>query len=250
LVGGLSGQGRRAAASHTGGMVSDTRIWSALAAQIGISIVATQDDLIGVLDFFDLHAARDVAGAADTLVIGPSGGASVLAADAFDAAGRTLGDLPDDARESLRGLGLGLGTGSSLANLLEVPVGPRGDPDLIRHAVTAITAHRPYADVIAHVNVQSFVTYGTSADPLLAYARSIGTLQNELPATRVTMVIRNGECAPAGVEDAVRASGVGRRASGVGRRASRCTGAWRRRRRRRSRRATPNLTTRRRRGQA
>jgi acyl-CoA synthetase (NDP forming) len=211
LVGGRSGQGRQAAASHTGGMVSDTRIWAAIAAQTGMSLVTSQDDLIGALDFLDLLAARDVPetlDTLDTLVIGPSGGASVLAADVFDAAGITLGPLPEEARDALRGLGLG--TGSSLANPLEIPVGPRGDPDLVRHAVHAIMAAHPhagpYADVVAHVNVQSFVTYGTSADPLLAYARSVGTLQDDLPRTRVTMVIRNSECAPAGVEDAVRAS--------------------------------------------
>jgi acyl-CoA synthetase (NDP forming) len=217
LVGGRSGQGRQAAASHTGGMVSDGRIWAALAAQTGMSLVTSQDDLIGALDFLDLHAARDVPETPDTLdtletlgtlVIGPSGGASVLAADVFDAAGITLGPLPEEARDALRGLGLG--TGSSLANPLEIPVGPRGDPDLVRHAVHAIMAAHshagPYADVVAHVNVQSFFTYGTSADPLLAYARSVGTLQSDLPRARVTMVIRNSEFAPAGVEDAVRAS--------------------------------------------
>ncbi|MBC6461244.1 acetate--CoA ligase family protein, partial [Actinomadura sp. HBU206391] len=87
LIGGRSGQGRRAAASHTGGMVSDDRVWAALAAQTGLCLVTSQDDLIGVLDFFDLHVRRPVHGDAGVLVVGPSGGASVLAADAFDAAG-------------------------------------------------------------------------------------------------------------------------------------------------------------------
>jgi acyl-CoA synthetase (NDP forming) len=211
LIGGRSGQGRKAAASHTGGMVSDSRVWSALARQTGIAVVTSQDDLIGVLDFFDLHAGRAVPdGASDVLVIGPSGGASVLAADVFDAAGLTLAALPEPARTALRKLGLGAGT--SLANPLEVPVGPRSDPDLVRRAVAAITAHRPYADVLAHVNVQSFFTYGTSADPLLAYARSVAALQEERDDIRITLVTRNAECGPAGVEDDVRAIA---RAAGV-----------------------------------
>lgn len=204
LVGGRSGQGREAAASHTGGMVSDTRVWAALAAQAGVALVTSQDDLIGVLDAFDLHsAARPAApGGPEILVIGPSGGASVLAADVFDGAGFDLAALPEAARDALRGLGLGAGT--SLANPLEIPVGPRGDPGLVGRAVTAILAERPYADVIAHVNAQSFFTFGDSADPLLAYTRGVGALQAELPATRVTLVVRNAECAPPGVEDAVR----------------------------------------------
>ncbi|MGH3390572.1 MAG: acetate--CoA ligase family protein, partial [Actinomadura sp.] len=210
LIGGRSDQGRQAAASHTGGMVSDTRVWSALARQTGIALVTSQDDLISVLDFFDLHARRAGPDTADVLVIGPSGGASVLAADVFDAAGLTLGGLPDAARTALRELGLGAGT--SLANPLEVPVGPRTDPDLVRRAVTAIVGHRPYADVLAHVNVQSFFTYGTSAEPLLGYARGVAALQEERGDLRVTLVTRNAECAPAGVEDDVRAIA---RAAGV-----------------------------------
>ncbi|GAA2320700.1 hypothetical protein GCM10010149_87020 [Nonomuraea roseoviolacea subsp. roseoviolacea] len=201
LVGGRSAQGRRAAASHTGGLVGDGRIWRALAEQTGAALVGSQDDLIGVLSFFQAHGARPASGDG-ALVIGPSGGASVLAADAFDQAGVGLEPLPGDALPDLRGLGLG--AGSTLANPLEVPVGPRGRPELVRRAVAAILRRRPYRDVVAHVNVQSFFTYGTSAEPLLEYARALGGAQEELAGTRFTLVTRNGECAPAGVEDEVR----------------------------------------------
>ncbi|MEV6156034.1 acetate--CoA ligase family protein [Nonomuraea sp. NPDC052129] len=238
LVGGRSAQGQRAAASHTGGLVSDGRIWQALADQTGATLVTSQDDLIGVLAFFQAHGARiprttgpdggvvvsggraGSLGAAlagegiprgttadfrsmGALVIGPSGGASVLAADAFDRAGVSLGPLPDSVLGELRGLGLG--AGSSLANPLEVPVGPRSGPDLVQRAVEAIVRHRSYPDVVAHVNVQSFFTYGTRAEPLFEYARALAAAQDALPETRVTLVTRNGECAPPGVEDEVRA---------------------------------------------
>ncbi|WP_205304403.1 acetate--CoA ligase family protein [Nonomuraea montanisoli] len=201
LVGGRSAQGRRAAASHTGGLVGDGRIWRALAEQTGAALVGSQDDLIGVLSFFQAHGARPASGDG-VLVIGPSGGASVLAADAFDQAGVRLEPLPGEALTDLRALGLG--AGSTLANPLEVPVGPRSRPDLVRAAVAAILRRRPYRDVVAHVNVQSFFTYGTTAEPLLEYARALGGAQEELAGTRFTLVTRNGECAPAGVEDEVR----------------------------------------------
>ncbi|MDR8414633.1 acetate--CoA ligase family protein [Nonomuraea sp. 3-1Str] len=201
LVGGRSAQGRRAAASHTGGLVGDGRIWRALAEQTGATLVGSQDDLIGVLSFFQAHGTRSVSGDG-VLVIGPSGGASVLAADAFDRAGTRLDPLPGEALADLRGLGLG--AGSTLANPLEVPVGPRARPDLVPSAVAAILRRRPYRDVVAHVNVQSFFTYGTAAEPLLEYARALGRAQDELSGTRFTLVTRNGECAPAGVEDEVR----------------------------------------------
>ncbi|MEU0569637.1 CoA-binding protein, partial [Nonomuraea sp. NPDC005983] len=111
--------------------------------------------------------------------------------------------LPGEALDALRGLGLG--AGSSLANPLEVPVGPRGRADLVERAISAIVRHRAYPDVVAHVNVQSFFTYGTSAEALLEYARRLAAAQNGLPGTRITLVTRNGECAPPGVEDEVRA---------------------------------------------
>lgn len=55
LVGGRSGQGQQAAASHTGGLVSDRRIWETVAAQAGAALVSSQDDLIGTLAFFQAH---------------------------------------------------------------------------------------------------------------------------------------------------------------------------------------------------
>ncbi|MFF4198425.1 acetate--CoA ligase family protein [Nonomuraea sp. NPDC001831] len=195
LVGGRSSQGQRAALSHTGGMVSDLRVWAAVAAQTGTALVSSQDDLIGVLAFFQAHGSR-VTDGDRVLVIGPSGGAGVLAADAFDRAGVRLAPLPDGV---LDGLGL-----AAAGNPLEVPVGPRGRPGLVPEVIEAIVRREPYADVVAHVNVQSFFTYGDAAEPLYAYARALAGAQEALPRVRITLVTRNGECAPAGVEDEVR----------------------------------------------
>jgi acyl-CoA synthetase (NDP forming) len=198
LVGGRSGQGRQAAASHTGGLVSDLRLWEAVAEQAGAALVSSQDDLIGVLAFFQAHGSRATDGDG-VLVVGPSGGASVLAADAFDVAGVRLDALPGDALGDLRGLGV-----TAAGNPLEVPVGPRGRAGLVPEVIGAILRRRPCRDVVAHVNVQAFFTYGDAAEPLYAYARALAGAQEALPRTRVTLVTRNGECAPAGVEDEVR----------------------------------------------
>ncbi len=233
LVGGRTEQGQRAAASHTGGLVSRSRIWEAVAEQAGVALVSSQDELIGVLAYFQAHGSRfqahgsrtaagdgkrTVAGdasqavagdgsrAADdgtwaagggTLVIGPSGGAGVLAADAFARAGVRLDPLPDAVLGELPRLGI-----QASGNPLEIPVGPRGRAGLVREAIGVAVRGRPYRDVVAHVNVQSFFTYGTAAEPLLDYARALAGAQREL-STRITLVTRNGECAPAGVEDEI-----------------------------------------------
>ncbi|MEW9547751.1 acetate--CoA ligase family protein [Nonomuraea sp. NPDC050783] len=198
LVGGRTGQGRAAAASHTGGLVSDRRLWEAVAEQAGAALVSSQDDLIGVLAFFQAHGSRPAAGDG-VLVVGPSGGASVLAADAFDAAGVRLDPLPEGVAGELRGLGV-----AASGNPLEVPVGPLGRPGLVPDVVRAILRRRPYRDVVAHVNVPAFFTYGDAPQALYACVRALAAAQDALPRTRVTLVTRNGECAPAGVEDEVR----------------------------------------------
>jgi acyl-CoA synthetase (NDP forming) len=239
LVGGRSGQGRRAAASHTGGLVSDRRIWEAVAEQTGATLVSGQDDLIGVLAYFQAHGTRfaageqphgtraavrkqaygtqaaggeqahgmraaggeqahgmRAAGGEQVLVVGPSGGASVLAADAFDRAGVRLDPLPGDRLDALRGLGV-VATG----NPLEVPVGPLGRAGLVADVIDVLAG--PYRDVVAHVNVQAFFTYGNAPEPLYDYAHALAAAQAARPGVRITLVTRNGECAPAGVEDEV-----------------------------------------------
>lgn len=196
LVGGRTEQGQRAAASHTGGLVSRSRIWEAVAEQARVALVSSQDELIGVLAYFQAHGSRTAAGGG-TLVIGPSGGAGVLAADAFARAGVRLDPLPDAVLGELPRLGI-----QASGNPLEIPVGPRGRAGLVREAIGVAVRGRPYRDVVAHVNVQSFFTYGTAAEPLLDYARALAGAQREL-STRITLVTRNGECAPAGVEDEI-----------------------------------------------
>jgi acyl-CoA synthetase (NDP forming) len=209
LVGGRSRQGGRAAASHTGALVSDDRIWRALAAQTGLALVTSQDALLGALDFVDQHAGRRPVRGDGVLVVGPSGGAGVLAADAFDAGGLALTPVPSRAQEVLRAAGLGAGT--SVANPLEITVGPRAGPALVYDVVAAIDKVQPYPDVVAHANVQSFVTFGNSMKPLLAYVGAVADLQRAHPF-RVTLVLRNAECGPPGVEDEARALA---RAAGV-----------------------------------
>ncbi|GAA2787398.1 hypothetical protein [Nonomuraea dietziae] len=138
--GGRSGQGRRAAASHTGGMVSDARIWQALADQTGATLVTTQDALIGALAYFQAHTPRPLADPGPR----PAGPRSGRAPDGRGVGGRpqrgrracspptpstsaglTLDPLPDDALDDLRALGLG--AGSSLANWRS-PWAPEPDP--------------------------------------------------------------------------------------------------------------------------
>ncbi|WP_017623341.1 acetate--CoA ligase family protein [Nocardiopsis chromatogenes] len=224
LVGGRTRLGRRAAASHTGALAGDARVWEGLATRCGFAQVRSQEELLAVLEMFDLQAGRPAGGGPEVLIAGPSGGAGVLAADAFDAAGAALPPPGPEAEEALRAAVPRAAPG----NPLEIPLGPLGPKDLARAAVAAVCGARPYPDAVAHANVQSFAAFapppegeggagggggGGSGDSstaeavragLLEYVGHLGHLQKEVPTTRVSLVLRNVECGPPDLLDTLR----------------------------------------------
>ena len=73
--------------SHTGALVGDHRIWDAISASTGASIVNTLEELLAAIAYLQRWADADISGDLDTLVLGVGGGASVLGTDAADRAG-------------------------------------------------------------------------------------------------------------------------------------------------------------------
>src|SRR5262249_4283833 len=147
------------------------------------------------------------AGDPDVLVVGVGGGASVLAADACDRAGLRVAPVPAAARLALHTLGYGAGT--SVANPIEIGVGPVAPVDVFDPVLDAVLAEYPYPDVLLHVNVQAYYSYGTAgAASLEALLRSVGAALDRAryPASRVVMVTRNLDVAPGADADAIRAT--------------------------------------------
>jgi acyl-CoA synthetase (NDP forming) len=193
LVGGSSRQGARAAASHTGALAADARIWDAMAKATGAAVVATLEQFLAVLAFHQRYSTNAADADPSVLIVGPGGGASVLATDACDRAGLTVAAVEGDAIARLRELGYGAGT--SVANPIEIPLGPAVGPDAFNRVIDAVLAHRRYRDAMLHVNVQAYYSYGTSgAAPLLELLARLGA--SEWPGTRLALVLRNLECAP------------------------------------------------------
>jgi hypothetical protein len=61
-------------------------------------------------------------------------------------------------------------------------------------------AAAPLPDVLVHANAQSFFSFAEDGEtPLLRLVEAVGRLARELPATRVTLALRNAACAPEGV---------------------------------------------------
>jgi acyl-CoA synthetase (NDP forming) len=206
LVGGTSRQGGRAAATHTGALAADAALWRGIAAGTGCALCSDLEGFLGALRCLEHFAAREVAPGPEVLVIGPGGGSNVLATDACDRAGLAVtpldGALARDLRERFR-----LGPGSSLANPVEVPVGPLGDPALAPALVRAVLGRVPFPDVLLHVNAQSFFSYAEDGEaPLAALFDAVARLAGELPGARITVALRNAACAPPGACERARAA--------------------------------------------
>lgn len=120
LIGGRTAEGRRAAASHTGALAADERIWLGVARQTGAVLVDTVDELLDALVALQ-YLKPHVVPTERVLLFGNGGGASVLATDYFARYGLHVPPLPAAVQEALRALKLP--AGSSLANPVDTPAG-------------------------------------------------------------------------------------------------------------------------------
>ena len=97
--GGHTQAGTRAAASHTGSLAGEDKIWDALCRQAGVIRVSTIDELIDVvLPFAFMSPPKGI----NVAVLGYGGGMSVQAADDCESAGLSVPLFPYDIREKLR----------------------------------------------------------------------------------------------------------------------------------------------------
>ena len=209
MVGGLSGQGAAAALSHTGALTGDRRVWAAISAATGVAVVERLEDFLGALVFSQRYVDGPGSGAPDVLVVGVGGGASVLATDACDRAGLDVTPVMPAAVDRLRALGYGAGT--SVANPVEIGVGPAAPVDVFETVLDAILPEQPVPDVLLHVNVQAYYGYGTGGTgPLCDLIASVGAALTSAryPATRVVLVTRNLDVASGAGADAVRDAAV------------------------------------------
>ena len=195
LVGGRTAQGGGAAVSHTGALVGDDRIWDAISASAGASIVNTLEELLAAIAYLQRWADADIGGDLDTLVLGVGGGASVLGTDAADRAGLVTTPVSEQGQQALRDLGYGVGT--SVKNPIEIGFGPVSDPDVLVKALNPILEAQPYPDVVIHSNIQAFFSYaGDGINRLFPIIETTAAATKHWPQTRLSLVLRNLDCAP------------------------------------------------------
>ncbi len=164
LRGGRSRQGRAAAASHTGAMAGDDRIWESVAKQTGCVLVKTIDQFIGVLLALQFlgphqHPTQRV------VLFGNGGGTSVLATDSFAEWG--LDVAPFDNKTLARLEALSLPPGTSVTNPIDAPVATlQEDEGRVANKIFDIVYESASPDaVVMHINLAAFVGRG-GGDPI------------------------------------------------------------------------------------
>lgn len=144
VKGGASGQGARAASSHTGALASDDRVFDGLCHQFGILRAPTVEE---AFEWAATLATQPLPRGARTLVFTSVGGWGVLAADACAAAGLELIPLPEDIRAKIDTL---VPARWSRNNPIDLASGETRDT--IPEVIDLVTAH-PDVDAVIHLGL-------------------------------------------------------------------------------------------------
>ena len=156
LRGGRSPLGAKAASSHTGALVSDTRLWESMCRQHGAILVRSFNELIyTLLAFQNLDPSAD-----NTLFLfGQSGGTTVLAADDCFENALAVPQLDEQLEQEV--LSLGIPPGTSVKNPVDAPVGTlavdRGG--LVRKIFSLVSERMQFSYELMHFNVQNTMSY-------------------------------------------------------------------------------------------
>ncbi|HVW31670.1 MAG TPA: CoA-binding protein, partial [Acidimicrobiia bacterium] len=100
VKGGVTGEGQKAAASHTGALAGEQRIFTGAVRQAGATLVATVEEGFDVAATF---ASQPLPTGPNTVVVSTAGGWGVMTADALASSSLRLLPLPDDLRAAIDG---------------------------------------------------------------------------------------------------------------------------------------------------
>lgn len=156
LKGGRTRQGIAAAASHTGSLAGDERVWIALSRQTGCILVDTLDQFIDTLLIFQSLKPHPAHPTQRVALFGNGGGTSVLATDYY--ARLNLDVTPFDQKTIDLLAALKLPPGTSITNPVDCPVGTLQQEDgRVAEKILDIiySAGKPDA-LVMHLNLSAF----------------------------------------------------------------------------------------------
>ncbi|MDB5922206.1 MAG: hypothetical protein JWN13_1142 [Betaproteobacteria bacterium] len=157
LKGGRTKQGQAAAASHTGSLAGDDRVWIALARQTGCVLVDTLDQFIDTLLIFQALKAQPKHPTQGVVLFGNGGGTSVLATDFYARLGLDVTPFEQGTIDELAALKLPPGT--SITNPVDCPVGTlQQEEGRVAEKILDIIygSGKPDA-LVMHLNLSAFV---------------------------------------------------------------------------------------------
>jgi len=140
--GGMSEQGAKAAASHTGALAGSATVWNALFQQTGIINVSCMEQVVDCALGFHFSPLPRGRG---TAVLSAHGGTGVATADNCLAAGLELPGLADETKARLRQIMPEVG--ASIGNPVDIGVASLLNPGLYGEAIRII-ADDPNIDMI------------------------------------------------------------------------------------------------------
>ena len=196
LKGGRTAAGQAAAASHTGSLAGDDRVWDALAAQTGCVLTETLDDFLEALLAFQMLGTRVERPTERVVLFGNGGGTSVLATDYFAKLGLAINPLGDATFATLDALNLPPGT--SVVNPIDTPVATLQTEEgkVAEKILDAIYASGEADAVVMHLNLASFQGRGP-IDPLDNLIQAALRTQERYPGQAHFMLVlrSDGEAA-------------------------------------------------------
>ena len=157
LKGGRTQQGLAAAASHTGSLAGDDRVWVALSKQTGCVMVDTLDQFIDTLLIFQSLKPRPEHPTRRVVLFGNGGGTSVLATDYFARLGLDVTPFERSTIDALAALKLPPGT--SITNPVDCPVGTlQQEEGRVAEKILDIIYGDGKPDaLVMHLNMSAFV---------------------------------------------------------------------------------------------
>lgn len=197
LRGGVTDQGGRSAASHTGGMATPAAVWHGLCKQLGVLVVDTLNQFLSVLAALSDYNRKPLRRLA---LVGPGGGASVVASDAADRLGYELVPFAPATREHLADIGVP--AGSSLGNPVDLPVGALDSlgTELVGRILRGMVDLEQLDLLVLHLNLNNFLSFTEGA------SRTVGDLVDafsnaeDLPVQRALVLRSTGDPATEGLK--------------------------------------------------
>jgi acyl-CoA synthetase (NDP forming) len=192
LVGGVTGLGRTAAASHTGALGGTEQAWRALARQTGMVLTNTLDEFLDALQLCLWLAPKSAKQAPEVTLFGNGGGTSVLATDSLDRVGFQLAVPTTQARAEYAGITLP--AGASLENPIDLPASVLKEQDgRVTAQILDIDRRctNPYATII-HLNLPVIMGYRHVADFLPNLMNSVfGSKERSQDEPHRVLVVRS-----------------------------------------------------------